>query len=226
MKILNYNHILCDVALLILCCLAMMLTSCDAHRDFPDTSTQVCDILCTDGKVVSQSQFDKSGKEAIAVVYHINHDENVEGTGFAVYLWDMPPAAFADSIGVKQGTSGSLTDFDGNANTYALFSTKDMSSPMAKQVFDMWKYGQSAYVPSVAQMYLLYNARSQINSVINRLGGEPIPDNPDECWYWTSTECANMEAGKAWLFSLATGAYHECPKDQKHKVRPVVTIYK
>ena len=118
--------------MLMLCCMALLLSACDAHRDFPDTSTQVCDILCTDGKVVSQSQLDKSGKEAIAVVYHINHDENVEGTGFAVYLWDMPPAAFADSIGVKQGTSGSLTDFDGNANTYALFSTKDMSSPMAR----------------------------------------------------------------------------------------------
>lgn len=208
-----------------LCLTAILLTSCDEHLEFPDTSTKVCDILCTDGRIVSQSQYDHGGKEAIAVVYHVNHSDDVEGKGFAVYLWDTEPAAFADSLGVKQGTSTSLTSFDGNINTHALFTSKDVGSPMASNVFDMWRYGQSAYVPSVAQMRLLFNVRDQVNAVIAKLGGEPIPDNPDECWYWTSTEVENQESVKAWLFSLSTGTYHECPKDQPHKVRPIVTIY-
>ena len=212
--------------LLSLCCMvAVFLTSCDAHKDFPDTSTQVCDILCTDGKMVTQSQYDKGGKEAIAVVYYINHSDEVEGKGFAVYLWDAEPAAFADSLGVKQGTSASLTAFDGNTNTYSLYTTKDVTSTMAGNVFAMWKYGQSAYVPSVAQMQLLYSVRDKVNATITKLGGEPIPDAPDECWYWTSTEVENQESMKAWLYSLSTGTYHECPKDQSHKVRPIVTIY-
>ena len=208
-----------------LCLMAILLASCDEHRDFPDTSTKVCDILCTDGRIVSQNQYDHGDKEAIAVVYHVNHSDDVEGNGFAVYLWDTEPAAFADSLGIKQGTSASLSSFDGNINTHALFTSKDVDSPMASNVFDMWRYGQSAYVPSVAQMRLLYNVRNQINAVIANLGGEPIPDNPDDCWYWTSTEVENQESVKAWLFSLSTGTYHECPKDQSHKVRPIVTIY-
>ena len=127
--------------------MTMMLVSCDEHQDFPDTTSKVCDILCTDGKVVSQSQYDQGGKEAIAVVFYINHSEDVEGKGFAVYLWDIGPFAFADSLGVKQGTSTSETKMDGNQNTDNLLECKDMGSPMATAVFDMWKYRQSAYVP-------------------------------------------------------------------------------
>ena len=36
-------------------CAALMtvaITSCDEHREFPDTAMKTCDILCTDGKVV------------------------------------------------------------------------------------------------------------------------------------------------------------------------------
>lgn len=219
------KQILIDVSFLSLSCIALLLSSCDEHRNFPDISTKVCDILCTDGKIVTQSQFDMGGKEAIAVVYYINHSDDVAGQSFAVYLWDAEPAAFADSLGVKQGTSASLSSLDGNINTHALYTCKDMGSPMSNNVFDMWRYGQSAYVPSVAQMQLLFSVRSQINAVIDRLGGEPIPDDPEGCWYWTSTEVENQESVKAWLYSLSTGTYHECPKDQPHKVRPIVTIY-
>ena len=79
---------------------ATLFVACDAHRDFPDTAMKPCHILCTDGKVLSVTDFEQSGKQPIAVVFHINHDENTEGTGYAVYLWDLEPLAFADSIGV------------------------------------------------------------------------------------------------------------------------------
>ena len=205
--------------------MTMMLVSCDEHQDFPDTASKVCDILCTDGKVVSQSQYDQGGKEAIAVVFYINHSEDVEGKGFAVYLWDIGPFAFADSLGVKQGTSTSETQMDGNQNTDNLLECKDMGSPIATAVFDMWKYRQSAYVPSVAQMQLLYGARYQVNAVIRKLGGDPLPADADECWYWTSTEVENQESMKAWVYSLSAGERQQSPKDNSYKVRPIVTIY-
>lgn len=45
----------------------------------------------------------------------------------------------------------------------------------AEAVFALWKYGQSAYVPSVAQMRLLYAARGIINPVIEKCGGDRCP---------------------------------------------------
>ena len=99
------------------------------------------------------------------------------------------------------------------------------TSPAAEAVFDIWEYGQSAYIPSVAQLYLLYDTRNKINEYIRKCGGDEILDNPDECWYWTSTEVKEQETDKAWLFSLASGAIQETPKTQAHKIRPIITLY-
>ena len=68
---------------------------------------------------------------------------------------------------------------------------------MAEAVFALWKYGQSAYVPSVAQMRLLYAARGIINPVIEKCGGDPLPTEADECWYWTSTEVEGQQTVKS-----------------------------
>ena len=107
------------------------LTGCDGHHDPLDTSMKVGHILCTDGKTRSYEDYVASGKEAIAVVFHVNRNEEMSGTGYAVYLHDLPPEAFADSLGISQGTSADLTAYDGNENTFALYDTDDVSSPMA-----------------------------------------------------------------------------------------------
>ena len=203
--------------------LALSLVGCDEHRDFPDTSVKTCDILCTDGEVVRFDDLSSKGKEPIAVVFHINQRDDMEGTAYAVYLWDVLPEAYSDSIGIKQNTSANVMAFDGNSNTYAMYGSG--SSPAAEAVFDMWRYGQSAYIPSVAQLRLLYAAKCTINSYIERCGGDVIPDAPDECWYWSSTEVKGQESAKAWLFSLSSGALQETPKGQTHKIRPIITLY-
>jgi hypothetical protein len=203
--------------------LLVALSSCDAHREFPDTAMKSCDILCTDGKVVRYEDMVSQEKKPIAVVFYVNQREDRPGTGYAVYLWDIQPEAYCDSIGMKQGTSASISDYDGNANTYAMYASG--RSPAATSVFDMWCYGQSAYIPSVAEIRLLYAAKNTINDYISKCGGDVIPDEADECWYWTSTEVENMESAKAWLFSLASGVLQETPKEQSHKVRPIITLY-
>ena len=104
-------------------------------------------------------------------------------------------------------------------------SQRNVGSPMADAVFELWRYGQSAYIPSVAQLRLLKETRGHINQGIMAIGGEPITDTPDGCWYWSSTEVAGQETAKAWLYSLSQGAMQETPKTQNHKARPIITIY-
>lgn len=126
--------------------MAATIASCDAHQDFPDTSMKIGDILCTDGKVVRYEKMKAQEKTPIAVVFYVNQKEDIEGTGYAVYLKDIEPCAYSDSIGIKHDTSADLAAFDGNSNTHAMYST--YTSPAAEAVFDMWQYGQSAYIPS------------------------------------------------------------------------------
>ena len=203
---------------------AVLCAACDAHIDVPDTAVRPGHILCEDGTALSYVQYEQSGKRAIAVVFDTEHREGTEGNGYAVYLWDIAPAAFADSLGVEQGTSADIAAYDGNENTFALYDTEETASPMAEAVFALWKYGQSAYIPSVAQMRLLYSAQTVINPIIEKCGGDPLPTEADECWYWTSTEVEGQQTVKAWLYSTASGTMQETPKTQAHKVRPIITI--
>lgn len=200
------------------------LAACDAHIEIDD-NMYPGHVLCTNGETMPYSDYENSGEQAIAVVFHTDRNGESEGDGYAVYLWDMTPRAFADSLGVEQGTSADITTLDGNTNTNALLQTKETASPMAQSVFALWKYGQSAYVPSVAQMRLLYAARGIINPVIEKCGGDPLPTEADKCWYWTSTEVEGQQTVKAWLYSTASGTMQETPKTQAHKVRPIITIY-
>lgn len=210
---------------IILAIVGMAMTSCDGHHPEPDMGMKIGDVLCTDGQILSPDFWKKSGKEAIGIVFYVNTNPEIEGKGFAVYLCDMTPVAFADSLGVKQGTSADPYAMDGNSNTFALMSQRNVSSPMADAVFELWRYGQSAYIPSVAQLRLLKETRMTINRNLEVIGGEIITDTPDGCWYWSSTEVAGQEAAKGWLYSLSQGAIQETPKNQAHKVRPIITIH-
>lgn len=210
--------------ILSICMSAVLLMACDSHQEFPDTSMKVGHILCTDGQVLSYDHYKESGEEAIGVVFYLNRDLETEGKGYAVYLHDIASEAFADSIGVSQGTSADVNALDGNANTFALFNTTDISSPLAKSVFDIWSYGQSAYIPSAAQMRLLYGVKESVNRYLELCGGDLLPDNPDQCWYWTSTEVKGQQTAKAWLYSVGSGAMQETPKLQAHKARAIITI--
>ncbi|MCS2613138.1 DUF1566 domain-containing protein [Bacteroides fragilis] len=203
---------------------AVLCAACDAHFDVPDTAVRPGHILCEDGTALPYAAYEQSGKRAIAVVFDTEQREGVEGDGYAVYLWDIAPEAFADSLGIAQGTSADLTAYDGNTNTFALYEAQKTASPMAEAVFDLWRYGQSAYVPSVAEMRLLYAMREAVNPIIERCGGHPLPLDEEDCWYWTSTEVAGQETAKAWLYSTGSGAMQETPKIQAHRVRPIITL--
>ena len=118
-------------------------------------------ILCEDGSTVPYEMHDKTREKAIAVVFDTGTHDGHKGIGYAVYLWEFKEQAFADSLGIEQGTSANTDAYDGNANTFALYDTNETASPMAESVLDMWRYGQSAFIPSVAEMRLLYTARQK-----------------------------------------------------------------
>lgn len=113
MKILN---IICATLM------AVAFASCDEHRDLPDTAMKTCDILCTDGKVVRFEEVKSQNKTPIAVVFYVNKNEDIQGTGYAVYLKDIEPFAYSDSLGMKHNTSADIAAFDGNGNTHAMYS--------------------------------------------------------------------------------------------------------
>ena len=175
--------------------------------------------------MLSKEKFSSSQKEPVAIVYHVNRNPEIKALGYAVSIRDVASAAFADSLGVEQETSASLEKEDGNENTHAMYRNEEVKSPLAVYVFDMWRYGQSAYIPSVKQLTYLYQQIGLVNQRIEAVGGLPLSLQPGDCWLWTSTEVEGQKDSKAWLFSMQSGAIQETPKDQAHKFRPVISIY-
>lgn len=201
----------------------LLLSACDSHIPFPDTGIKVGSVLCSDGSITDTASVRRSGKTPVAVVFHVNHDTAVDGFGYAVYLHNLAAAAFADSLGVAQGTSASLTSQSGNADTYALLVNETVSSPIALQVFSIWYYGQSAYVPSVAELRLLNNAVYDVNPYITAMGGDAL-DCSGNCWLWSSTEVQGHESLQAWLYAVGSGEIQETPKDGCYPTRPIICL--
>jgi hypothetical protein len=199
------------------------MTSCDDHETI-DTNIHVGHVLCSDGNVLTADDCKKQGKEPVAIVFYTSKDNNDNGEGLAVGLKEISAVAFSDTLGVNQGTTASTTNKDGNANTFALYSNSKAGSPLAKEVFAVWRYGQSAYIPSVAEMRLLYAAIDVVNPLMVRFGGDPIARQNNGCWYWTSTEVEGQASAKAWLYSLGTGAMQETPKTEAHPARYIITL--
>lgn len=212
----------------ILLAIGLLTASCHCGHDvMPPMPFKLGWVVCTDGEILSFCDYVKSDKEGVAIVYNVNEDLESDIAGYAVYLTDIDAAAFADGEEmVSQGTSADITTLDGNENTYALFSNDEISSPIASRVFDMWTYGQSAYIPSVAQFRMIHAVKDFINPRIEAIGGDVLPDDAGQCWYWSSTEVSGQSDDKAWLFSMHSGMIHETPKEQAHKARPVITIYR
>lgn len=209
----------------VLLAFSLLVVSCDDH-EWIDNGIHVGYVLCSDGQVVSPDYYELYGKEAVAIVFHVFSPDEKAGDGLAVSLKEQRPLAFSDTLGVSQGTSASTEKLDGNANTFSLYSNRNAGSPMAETAFSAWRYRQSAYIPSVAEMRLLFSSRSLVNSMIERFGGDKISSEPDNCWYWTSTEVSGQTTAKAWLYSLGTGTMQETPKTETYPVRLIVTINK
>ena len=53
-------------------------------------------------------------------------------------------------------------------------SQRNVGSPMADAVFDLWRFGQSAYIPSVAQLRLLKETRGRINQGLRTGSGKGV----------------------------------------------------
>ena len=79
----------------------LMLTSCHCEHEEDDgllSSLQVGNVVCSDGNILSMDKFKQSDKEAVGIVFHVNRSAETDNLGYAVYIHDMEPLAFADIL--------------------------------------------------------------------------------------------------------------------------------
>lgn len=197
------------------------MSSCDNHI-YEDASWRTWTpgmVYCTNGEIMSYEDCQKQGNTPEAVLFFVDKDDIISGKAYAVALDEYSAKEFIDpdTIYFEQGTSASTTAFDGESNTIAL-RYFDIQSPIAKAVSPKF------FIPSVAEMYKMYVAKSVVNQTIEKCGGTPLPTSKDECWYWTSTECEGAAQDRAWRFSLTSGRFETADKHAQYATRPIISI--
>ena len=71
------------------------------------------------------------------------------------------------------------------------------------------------YIPSMGEMLFIFTHRKEVNTALEKAGGQPIADD----WYWTSTESS---ATYAWTLYLTDGFMYSYTKaTDTYRVRPV-----
>ena len=204
-----------------LLCAIPFFTSCDEHT-FEDASWHSWTpgmVYCSNGEVMTFENCQKKGNTPEAVLFFVDSNDEISGKAYAVSLKESSAREFIDpdTTYVSQGTSASITDYDGESNT-ATLRYFQIASPIAKSISP--KY----FIPSVAEMYKLYVSRSVVNATIERCGGELLPISDDSCWYWTSTECDGSTTDRAWRYSLSSGRFEMADKHSSLSTRPILSI--
>lgn len=205
--------------------LCFLLCSCDEHEPM-DSNIHPGFVLCDGHQVVTLDAYRQDASlKAVGVVFAgATNDHPV----LAVLLDELYPIEYADTLGLDFKTSGSVTDFDGYANSVAMRNgaSKGYGSPLGEAVFDSHRFGQSDYVPSYAEARLLYQSLSVVNDVIREVGGTPVSTDSSDgsCWYWTSTEDNDDRGNRAWLCSMASGGLQQTPKTEAHPARIIVAL--
>lgn len=207
--------------------LLLFFSSCDDH-DRLDSNIYTGYVLTDNHDAMSYDDYlSQDASRAVGVVFAT---ATVDHPMMAVMLDEVDNIKFADSLGIDQGTSGDLAAYDGFTNTVALQNSYNektgKGSPLGDIAFRRHLFGQSDYVPSVAEMRLLIASLSIVNPIIEKLGGTPISKESSggSCWYWTSTEVSVNKARQAWLVSAVNGAIQETPKDEGHSSRMIVSL--
>jgi len=199
----------------------ILFASCDQHEieDLSWHSWKAGMVYSTNGDVTTYENCIEKGNKPEAVLFYIDYNNEISGIAYAVTLKDCEAGAFIDpdTIPVAQNTSADAGSLDGESNTTSL-RYGQISSPIAQNVSP--KY----FIPSVGEMYKLYAARSIVNSTISQCGGDILPVDAENCWYWTSTEQEGAVTDRAWRFSLYSGRYESEDKHNSHPTRPIMMI--
>ena len=199
--------------------------SCDEHEAI-DNGIHVGYILCNDHSTIPVDQYlSQDNLKAVAVVFAEATDDHPT---LAVMIEDNPHLAFCDSIGMSLGCSSDINAFEEIQNTSNMQNAYDernqKGSPLANYVFRSHIYGQSDYIPSVAEIRKLVVATPAVNRILERIGGKPISTSGESGWYWTSTSVEANPQAQAWLCSMSTGRIQETPQDESHSSRGIVAL--
>ncbi len=128
-----------------------------------------------------------------------------------------------DIPGLQNIKSGSVAerDFDGRSNTNTILSygrEHGINYPAAKAAVNYSVKGHGGwYLPSIGQLWLMYENKNALNIALSKIGGTAIGNY----FFWSSTE---ENASGAWNVSMFYGTIYYTYKNVSGRVRAVAPV--
>ena len=205
----------------------------------------VGDILCSDGSIVHRNEWPAPGKTPIGIVFYV---DDSKWHGWAVSLTQTASMAWSTVTNVlvngHQNANWLLAinrndEWEGYANTQRILSAGNATTYPAGWAADGFSttypapWSRGWYLPSAAQLNMLFGELPEVNLSLNRVGATPIIDNNlgtdrpgGNVYLWSSTE--GSQNSKAFALEIADGRIVEVAKtsndNDKYKVRAVITF--
>ncbi len=204
------------------------------------TAYAVGDIILTDGSSVKAADFTAvdDGKSPVAVIAGFKADGVPFGVGVHRSALPLQWAAddtvgyatkFSDTVSRQDSatvftgdTDGSdnweiirSIDAQGTANATENYPAFDFANAYAETFGLTGDYASGWYMPSIAELYILYENRKAVNSslkIIYAMDNNAAMDGLDTNWYWSSSQ-ADCADDYAWFVHYFNGYAGECPKN-------------
>ena len=203
----------------------------------------VGDILCSDGSIVHRNDWPAPGKTPIGIVFYV---DDSKWHGWAVSLTQTASMAWSTVTNVLVNGHQNANwrdainrndEWEGYANTQRILSAGNATTYPAGWAADGFSttypapWSRGWYLPSAAQLNMLFGELPEVNLSLNRVGATPIVDNNPgttrpggSVYLWSSTE-GNTEdrAIAVGISDGRIGPFNKTSSD-KYYVRAVITF--
>lgn len=200
----------------------------------------VGDILCSDGSIVHRNEWPAPGKTPIGIVFYVDdskwHGWAVSLTQTASMKWSTTNF-YVNNHGATHWNLAINAEWEGYANTQNIISHYNAATYPAAWAADGFSttypapWSRGWYLPSAAQLNMLFGELPEVNRSLNRVGATPIVDNNPgtsrpggSVLLWSSTEGS---ISTAYALEIADGRIEKATKttsSDKYYVRAVITF--
>lgn len=175
-----------------------------------------------DGSLYSSAQWSEKGytsNEANGVAVLTAKAQFVIAKGYVStsMAWSSDTSTLVSGLGVFESDIAVMKDYDGRVNTQLMLTTDTSGAGFSCANF-LFPNGNKGYLPAAGELYIVFQNKSEINSLMKIIGGESFLDTEI---IWSSSQ---RSATGSWIINMKKGSRFSAGKADVYYVRAFAAI--
>lgn len=132
-------------------------------------------------------------------------------------VWSSDASTLVSGLTAFESSTAIMQDYDGRANTQLMLATDTSGAGFSCANF-LFPNGNKGYLPAAGELYIVFQNKSKINSLMKIIGGDSFLDTEV---IWSSSQ---KSATASWTVQMKKGYRYSGGKIDVHYVRAFTTI--